>query len=208
MRLSILFGSLLFLLSISVCHLHAGDEGLYGKEPPANASFFRILNASDSGTVDLLVEGVKLTSIAPLKVSPYGFSTKTRTRFTLGGKALSLDTPPGGMMTLVWDGENTLVIGEEPFSSKKKARLKLFNISDEPVSLWTVNNKTEVIHSVAENGYGYRDVKALTLPFLVKDGDKTLLTTDNIALAKGVASSLFYIKNGGSNLYITSEEKR
>ena len=181
---------------------------MYDKEPPPDASFFRVLNASDSASVDVGKDGVKIATVAPLNVSTYGFSEAASTTFTLNAAAITVDTPPGRMVTLVWDGKKPFAIDEEPFTEKKKARLKLFNISDEAVSLTTDGKQTEVIKNVPAHGYGFRDVNALTLPFTVNAGEKAMLTTDKIGLHKGSASSVFYIKSGSSALYIVSEEKR
>lgn len=199
--------TVLFILLLSVC-AQAGDEALYEKDPPADAGFFRILNITEDSTVDVLAAGIKVASVKPLSVSTYGFSETPTTDLTLNGVPFSAATPPGSIKTLIWDGSKTTPLAEDIFASHKKARLKLFNLSHEVISLATADNTSDVITNVEPYTSAYRDVNALTLPFLIKTKEKSLLTTEKIALKKGTAFSIFFVQMGATTLTITSEEKR
>ncbi len=115
---------------------------------------------------------------------------------------------PESVNTLVWSGKDTFTVSEETFSSKKKARLKLFNVGAGDLALKTTDGKTAVIEGVVNRQYGYRDVNALSIPFSFFNGGTSVLTTEKITLKKGWATSLFLVKNGSSYVLIKAEEQR
>ena len=200
----------LFLVSVLLClpmTATGADEGLYARKPPVNAAFFRVLNATDATPLEVRLNGKAVTTLAPLTVSRYGFSTASPFHFQLNGKAQSVTAPAKSISTIVWDGRDIFTFKEKPFTNHKKARLKVFNVSTKPITLKTSNGKTTVIKEVAKYQYDYRDVNALELPFTFFRDGTPILTTEKIALHKGRATSLFLIDNGGSSLYIYTEEQ-
>ncbi len=186
----------------------AADSALYGKKPPANAAFYRVLNASDTLPLEVKLDGKTLARVKPLSVSSYAFSVTAPVRLQLNGKEVTVPVPAKSMTTLIWDGKFISRIPEEPFVSRRKARLKLFNIGMKPIMLKTANNKTTVIQPVASGHYGLRDVNALHLPFAVYENDTRLLTTEKIALRKGIATSIFLVVSGKTPVYILADEPR
>lgn len=186
----------------------AADSALYDKKPPVNAAFYRVLNASDALPLEVKLNGKIIARLKPLSVSGYAFSVTSPVRLQLNGKEVTVPAPPRSMATLTWDGRSSFLIKEEPFASRKKARLKLFNIGIEPIMLKTANNKTTVIESVAPGHYGFRDVNALHLPFIISEKGIRLLTTEKIVLRKGIATSIFLVHTGKTPIYILSDEQR
>jgi len=199
---------LLTLFFIQPMPLFAADAALYAKRPPSDAAFFRVVNTSDSLPVEVRLNGQLLAHLRPLTVSHYGFAESGPIHLQINSETLTLPFTHGGTMTLLWDGKHSATITEQPFTSRKKARLKLFNIGYEQLSLKTANGKTVVIDSVAANQYGYRDVNALALPFAVYEKTTKLLTTDKIALHRGKATSIFVIQIANAPVYILAEEQR
>lgn len=198
----------LSLICLQCSVVFSKDEALYEKEPPENAAFFRILNATENVSVDAKLAGVKIATVKPLQVTTYGFTEDLKSNFSFNGKKMTIDTPSKSLTTLVWNGVDIFPITEDLFTSKTKARLKLFNIGKEIISLTTMDNKTKVIDGIGQHKYGYRDVNALTMPFSVTSSDGPLLTTENVSLKKGTVTSLFVIQHPSVALYVKSEEKR
>ncbi len=187
----------------------AADSALYDKKPPANAYFYRVLNASDALSLEVKLDGKILARLKPLSVSDYAFSITSPIRLQLNDKEITVPGLPKSMMTLVWDGKgDSYMITEKPFANRKKARLKLFNIGSKPIMLKTANSKTTVIEPVAPGHYGFRDVNALHLPFAVHENNTRILTTEKIALRKGIATSIFMVQTGKLPLYILSDAQR
>ncbi|HIP40079.1 MAG TPA: hypothetical protein EYG88_11970 [Desulfocapsa sulfexigens] len=203
---------MIYFFAIFLCSVpltaSAGDKGLYAKKPPADAAFFRVLNASDNSALKVLLDGEKLVTVAPLRVSGYGFTVSSVFNLTLNGKTISVPATAKSMITLVWNGQDYFTVAEETFSSKKKARLKIFNVGTKPVSLKTADGKTTVIEKVPSRHYGYRDVNALNMSFAFYTGDAKLLATEKISLQKGRVTTLFLVNNGSIPLYVQTEEQR
>ncbi|MCM2681221.1 alginate O-acetyltransferase AlgF [Echinimonas agarilytica] len=186
----------------------AGDGGLYGKQAPANAAFFRIFNSSDTSPVAVTVAGETLQSINPLSATAYGFTESASLKLSFNGSPFIVAAAPKSVHTIIWDGQSAYAIKEEAFSNKKKARLKLFNLTGKDVSLKTADGKTPVIKDVKSADYGFRDINALNMPFGFFEGDSSMLTSEKLALKKGQATSLFLVKNGGAALYVKADEER
>lgn len=187
----------------------AGDEALYAKNPPANAAFCRVLNASGSIPLEVKLDGKKIVTLAPLRVSRYGYTTSGTFHFSCNGEDINLPASPKSLITLIWTENESYSVMEKSFYKMKKARLKIFNIgTPTPITLKTANGKTSLIDSVANKQYGFRDVNALTMPFAFYEGDVKILQTNNISLHKGRTTSLFLIRNGSSSLYVATEETR
>ncbi len=201
------FSFLCFLLLSSSVAL-AGDEALYDREPPADAAFFRLVNLTDNDTLKVELDGKSITKVAALRVSPYGFTEKKECTFLLNGTAYTTRAEPKSQFTLVWDGEHTSRIDEDIFSSRSKARIKLFNLSNVPISLKTVDGKTDVIAAVEPQSSGYRDVNALAIAFAFYGDDTNLLATEKISLKKGQATSLFLVQSGKAYMYMQRDEER
>jgi alginate O-acetyltransferase complex protein AlgF len=200
---------LLILLTLLTTTLPAlaGDDGLYEAEPPADAAFFRVFNASDRTPVEVRIEGTT-TTVDPLSASDYGFSEKRSPSLMFNGTSTQVATKAGDVITLIWDGEQAKVIQEEPFADKRKARIKLFNIGAPNANLKTEDGATTVIETVADHQYGFRDINALSLPFSIYEGERQLLTTDRIDLKKGMTTSVFLVQNGTTPIYVVSEQNR
>jgi len=184
----------------------AGDAALYDKEPPANAAFFRFLNTSEATTLKVEFNGENIATLEPLEVSPFGFTDQSQSTFTFNGTDYPANTASKSICTLVWNGQDVTRIDEEMFSSKSKARIKLCNMANGVVSLKTPDGKTDVIAEVAPGRCGYRDVNALTMPFSFYAGGTEVLSTENVALKKGRATTLFLLESGTNYVYTQSNE--
>lgn len=174
------------------------DDALYAKLPPADASFFRFVNATNSDVV-ITKEGKKISTLKAFKASRYGFVPEANIEFSINDKPLPFDAVAERQVTIVITDDTAApfkVIDEAKFTNKRKARIKLFNLTETTLtSLKTGDGKHLVINPVENMGFGFRDVNSVKMKFAAFSEASKLAETDTITLKKDKVTSLFAFSN-------------
>jgi alginate O-acetyltransferase complex protein AlgF len=173
---------------------HAGDAALYGAIAPANAGFFRIMNA-DATPLSVEFNGKSFT-LAGGNCSPYAFAVAGNYTLKLNGQALPLTLSKGSQQTFLWLSGKATPVTEQPFKDKAKARLALYNLTTDPLSLQTATGKA-ILGPVSATAFASRDVNAVKMPFSVGKDGKVLASTAPTMLKRGQVTSLFALTVGG-----------
>lgn len=186
------------------------DEALYGAAPSADAVFFRFVNAS-AEPLEVSVDGQAASKLTSRKVSPYGFLPAGKLSFSLDGKNVDLDLKQGEQISLIWlENDEYKVIYEDQFDNKKKARIKLYNISDYPtLELKTADGKHQVLEPIEQFDKGVRDVNAIRVPFsVVAPEGESVKVTDPILLTRDKVTTIFAFQNNSDVLFTIEETER
>lgn len=188
----------------------AGDEALYGKPPPPDAVFFRVLNLS-SETLEVKLQGNVLINLDSQSVSPYGFASSGQVDIALNGKAMSLPGPAKSQYTLVYSTseEAPLQIEEELFDNKRQARLAVYNLSTVPnVTLKSVDGKHTIIENVALGDAETRDVRAIKIATAVHDAEGEIAQTGALKLARDKVTSIFVLGDNASASVLVAQAEQ
>ena len=188
--MSVVMGVALFLTHPA----YAGDAALYGAIAPANAGFFRVMNA-DSTPLSVEFNGKSFT-LAGGNCSPYAFAVAGNYTLKLNGQALPLTLSKGSQQTFLWQSGKATPVTEQPFKDKAKARLALYNLTTDALSLQTAAGKS-IIGPVQSAAFASRDVNAVKMPFSVVKEGQVLASTAPIMLKRGQATSLFALTVSG-----------
>jgi alginate O-acetyltransferase complex protein AlgF len=174
--------------------VQAGDAALYGAIAPANAGFFRVMNA-DSAPLSVEFNGKPFT-LAGGNCSPYAFAVEGDYTLKLNGQSLPIKLSKGSQQTLLWQAGKATPISEQPFKDKAKARLAMYNLAADPLSLQTAAGKS-ILGPVNPAAFASRDVNAVKMPFSVGKGGQVLASTAPVVLKRGQVTSLFVLSAGG-----------
>lgn len=178
----------------------AGDAALYGPSAPANAGFFRVMNAG-SAPVNVSFNG-KTLPVSAGASSGYAYATPGQYPVTIGSASQTLTLSTGSQQTLLWLDNKVVPLNETPFRDKSKARLALYNLTGAPVSLLTSTGKA-VLGPVAGSAFTGRDVNALQMAFKVADnGQKPLVSTEPLLLKRGQVTSIFVLPGSPARVYV------
>lgn len=184
----------LMIGSLLAAPLWAGDAALYGAIAPANAGFFRVMNAS-GGPVSVGLKG-KTLNLAVSQCSPYAFAVEGDYTVTLNGQNQPLKLVQGTQQTLLWQDGKVKVISETPFKDKSRARLAFYNLLDTKLSLLTKQGKS-ILGPIDSGASALREVNAVRTSFGVGEESKLLATTPAMILKRGQVTSLFVLNVGG-----------
>lgn len=184
----------LMLGSLLAAPVWAGDAALYGAIAPANAGFFRVMNAS--GTPLSVDFNGKTTNLTASQCSPYAFAVEGDYTVTLNGQSQPLKLVQGTQQTLLWQDGKVKVISETPFKDKSRARLAFYNLMDSQQSLLTKQGKS-ILGPVESGASALRDVNAVRATFGVGEESKILATTPAMILKRGQVTSLFVLNVSG-----------
>ena len=203
-RLVLCIGILFSLFAV------AGDEALYGKPPPPDAVFFRVLNAS-GGALSVTLDDKLLIELDHQQISPYGFGSAGKVNLKLNGQAIAVDGGVKSQYTFVYWGTETapLTLKEQLFDNKRQARLAMYNLSSVPlVTLRSYDGKHKIIENVGTNDYSTRDVRAIKLATAVYAGETKLSVSEPLVLMRDKVTSIFVFGDAEtSSLLITQADQ-
>ena len=188
----------------------AGDEALYGKPPPPDAVFFRVLNLSGE-LLEVKLQDKVLINLEHQAVSPYGFASAGKVNIALNDMALNLSGPAKSQYTLVYSSDDTapIQIQESLFDNKRQARLALYNLSSMPhVSLKSLDGKHNIIDGVEPQDIKTRDVRAIKIATSVFSAEQNIAQTESLKLARDKVTSIFVLGDAESaSLVVTQAEQ-
>jgi alginate O-acetyltransferase complex protein AlgF len=185
-------------LSLSSLTATAGEGGLYAPNAPKGSSFVRGYNASNS-ELNFSVGNTDLSDIAPLASSDFSFLPAGSYSAQVGSNNLPVKLEAGKFYTLVsQDGEAPKLVAEAPFTNKRKALLRVQNLTDNTLSLKTADGKA-VVDAVAPDASGQREVNPVKVSLALFDGNRKVSDLKPVSLARGEVVSL-YITGSGKTL--------
>ena len=185
-------------LSLSSLTATAGEGGLYAPNAPKGSSFVRGYNASNS-ELNFSVGNTDLSDIAPLASSDFSFLPAGSYSAQVGSNNLPVKLEAEKFYTLVsQDGEAPKLVAEAPFTNKRKALLRVQNLTDNTLSLKTADGKA-VVDAVAPDASGQREVNPVKVSLALFDGNRKVSDLKPVSLARGEVVSL-YITGSGKTL--------
>ena len=186
------------VLSLSSLTATAGEGGLYAPNAPKGSSFVRGYNASNS-ELNFSVGNTDLSDIAPLASSDFSFLPAGSYSAQVGSNNLPVKLEAEKFYTLVsQDGEAPKLVAEAPFTNKRKALLRVQNLTDNTLSLKTADGKA-VVDAVAPDASGQREVNPVKVSLALFDGNRKVSDLKPVSLARGEVVSL-YITGSGKTL--------
>jgi hypothetical protein len=192
----------LFLVGLLFsCLVSAGDGALYGKPPPPDAVFFRVVNVSNQSLEVRLLDKT-LTRLEQNQVSPYGFASAGDVSLVLNGKPQIINGAANSQYTIVWRGaaSETVMIEEIPFDNKRQAQLALYNLTNMPsLTLKTGDGKHNIVANVTSYSYGFRNVRAIKIATSVTSNSKIVASSEPLMLARDAVTSVFVIQTSNDN---------
>ena len=183
-------------LATAALHAQANEAALYAPVAPKGSAFVRAYNAGNS-EVNVSVGNTDLNDIAPLASSDFRFLPAGSYSAHVGGATLSVQLDADSYYTLVNQaGEQPQLVEEAPFDNKRKAMLRVQNLSDSKLSLKTADGKAVVVDEVAPDGHGEREVNPVKVSLALYQGDKKISTLKPVALSRGELVCLYVTGNG------------
>lgn len=184
-----------FALSLSSLTATAGEGGLYAPNAPKGSSFVRGYNASNS-ELNFSVGNTDLSDIAPLASSDFSFLPAGSYSAQVGSNNLPVKLEAEKFYTLVsQDGEAPKLVAEAPFTNKRKALLRVQNLTDNTLSLKTADGKA-VVDAVAPDASGQREVNPVKISLALFDGNRKVSDLKPVSLARGEVVSLYITGSG------------
>lgn len=184
-------------LSLSSPTVTAGEGGLYAPTAPKGSSFVRGYNASNS-ELNFSVGNTELREIAPLASSDFSFLPAGSYSAQVGSNNLPVKLEAEKFYTLVsQDGAAPKLVAEAPFTNKRKALLRVQNLTDNTLSLKTTDGKA-VVDAVAPDASGQREVNPVKVSLALFDGNRKVSDLKPVSLARGEVVSLYVTGSGNA----------
>ncbi|WP_186307883.1 alginate O-acetyltransferase AlgF [Paraburkholderia sp. BCC1884] len=190
------------LLSAAAAQAAADDvASLYGPQPPANASYLRVLNASSQAVRVALAGSEAPQTLAPGAATRFSVLTQgTPARVTLDGKALGEAAGAanaGDAVTVAlrhdargWHG--TRIVGRYERIDGLKATLRAFNFAPGcSATIGVDGNGPTVFTQVAEGAQGARAINPVSAKLVGRCGSAASAALPLPTLAAGDSYSLF-----------------
>lgn len=182
-------------LSLTSLTATAGEGGLYAPIAPKGSTFIRGYNASNNEQ-NFSVGNTELSDIAPLASTDFSFLPAGSYSAQVGSNSLPVKLEAEQLYTLVSQvGEPPKLVKEAPFNNKRKALLRVQNLSDSTLSLKTADGKP-VVDAVAPDANGQREVNPVKVSLALFDGERKVSDLKPVTLARGEVVSLFITGSG------------
>jgi len=178
------------LISLPV---QAGEGGLYDAPPPPDAAFVRVLNAADSGNLELAIADASF-SVGAGALSPYEFVTKGSYDATWASITLPLSVEAQKFYTIIVpaDGTEPKVVEDAALANPARAGLYFYNATAKSLQLDAkVNGKQAAIfQDVAPGATAFREVNPFEVAFIVVDGDAPVFELPATAMVRQQGTSV------------------
>lgn len=208
--------ALVLLLAFPNSFVWAQPAGLlYDPEPPVDSAYVRIVLASPTGVVDVLVDGrVRIQKLATGQASEYLVLAAGKHTIALhaAGKSTAqlsttFDVVRGRAMTLAFTtlrADSVPVVFEDKVNSNKlKALLAVYNLDAMTggLDILTADGTTKVFSGVAYGTSASIPVNPISIDLIaVKIGDKITQTRTSLAMTQGGTYSILLLPGEGGKL--------
>lgn len=184
-------------LSLTSVSATAGEGGLYAPNAPKGSTFIRGYNAGNS-ELNFSVGNTELSDIAPLASSDFSFMPAGSYSAQVGSNNLPVKLEAEKFYTLVsQDGEAPKLVAEAPFNNKRKALLRVQNLTDSKLSLKTTDGKA-VVDAVGPDASGQREVNPVKVNLALFAGERKVSDLKPVSLARGEVVSLYVTGSGNA----------
>jgi alginate O-acetyltransferase complex protein AlgF len=184
-------------LSFASLQTQAGEAALYAPNAPKGSAFVRAYNAGNS-EISVSVGNTDLRDIPPLGSSDFSFLPPGSYTAQVGSSVLPVNLDAERFYTLVnQPGSTPKLVEEAPYNNKRKALLRVQNLSDRSLSLKTADGKAAVIEAVGPDDNGQREVNPVKVSLALYDGDQKISDLKPVSLARGEVVCLYITGTGG-----------
>lgn len=186
--------------------LSANDAALYDPKPNKDSSFVRLVNTADTKQT-LQINGKKTRSTDAYSVSPYIALDAGSYQISIGVTEKEITIPSNHKYTLFIQDNQIRFVEQAKNTSKKSARIAFLNLSEQPLSLTTQNNKS-VFEQLGKYQAIERDVNPMKLNFVVKNDNQAIVADVNgVSMKRGFSSDIitFNTALGTKALTVNSE---
>ena len=188
---------------------------LYDPEPPVDSAYVRIVLASPTGVVDVLVDGrIRIQKLATGQASEYLVLTAGKHTIAIhaAGKSTAhltttFDVVRGRAITLAFTtlrADSVPVVFEDKVNSNKlKALLAVYNLDTMigALDILTADGTTKVFSGVAYGTSTSILVNPISIDLIaVKIGDKVPQTRTSLAMTQGGTYSILLLPGDGGKL--------
>ncbi len=164
----------------------ADDATLYAAAPPPGSAFVRVLQAEGKATGK--VGGKDVSAIAAGEASSYFVVAQGQVNVNLGAKTHTLAAESGAYYSVAWLPPGPKVFTDTPHTSRTKALVTVYNLSDLPtVSLTTADGAVEIVGGVAPGTSARRELNALAVPLVIRSPDRVVTDLSEQVLERGAA---------------------
>lgn len=174
----------------------AAEGGLYDAPPPPDAAFVRVLNAGDSGGLEVTVADASF-SVGAGALSPYEFVTKGSYDAAWASTSLPLTVEAQKYYTIIVpsDGAEPKVVEDKALANPARAGLYFYNATEKPLQLDAkVNGKQAAIfEDVAPGETAFREVNPFEVAFVVVDGGAPAVELPATAMVRQQGTSVVAI---------------
>jgi hypothetical protein len=178
----------------------AGEGGLYDAPPPADAAFVRVLNAGESGNLELSVADAAF-SVGAGALSPYEFVTKGSYDATWASSKLPLSVDAQKYYTIIVpaDGAAPTLVEDQALANPARAGLYFYNATGKSLQLDAkVNGKQAAIFKdVAPGATAFREVNPFEVAFIIVDGSAPAFELPATAMVRQQGMSVVAIPADG-----------
>lgn len=204
------------LLTFSNFLVWAQSAGLlYDPEPPVDSAYVRVVLASPTGVLDILVDGrVRVQKLATGEVSEYLVLAAGKHTIALHatGKSIAQLSVPfevvrGQAMTVAFTSLRAdiapVVFEDKANSNKLKALLAIYNLDAKigGLDVLTTDGNTKVFSGVTYGTSTSISVNPISIELMaVKNGEKIPQARVSLAMIQGGTYSIFLLQGDGSKL--------
>ncbi len=171
------------LLSLPVWAAQDGNEGLYEMAAPPDSAFVRVVNITE-GQVNVEMDDWR-QSLSPRQAGDYLYRPAGKAQITVGGKPFEFGFEARSVQTLVFDGAALVAHQDIYFNNRLKALLVMYNLSDQPASLQTLNGAVSVIGPLIAGSSGEREINGVKVALRVALDSGAELPLDEVVLQRG-----------------------
>jgi hypothetical protein len=172
---------------------HAGEEELYAPVPPADSSFIRVVNLTDTPDAQTKIDDATIPPGMENAVSEYVVIKAGERSFHFNDKKEPVSIEAGQYYTIAVSGDGSVKVFKDALiKDPAKAVIYFYNLSDAAdATLTAPSHNTAIFEKVAANDSKSREINAVTFGLKATAKGKDAGTVDEVELKRGRGTSLF-----------------
>lgn len=185
-------------LLLITAHALAAESNadLYDAVAPADSTFVRVLNLSNSG-IDVSLSGkTNPQKVAAGQLSGYRFTTPGKHSIAVAGQSIQPTLAANAASTVVYDGKTLNLIADKYVNEPKKAQVAFYNLTSTQAALKTVDGKHLIVDPLGKDQTGSRMVNEIKIGFAAYVGEQNVANFDELFLKKGRSYSYVLLPQG------------
>jgi alginate O-acetyltransferase complex protein AlgF len=180
-----------------------GNADLYDASAPPDSAFIRVLNLTDISIEATLTTKTRAQRVPAGQFSGYRFVPPGNHRVSIGKQSLEVELKANTASTVLYQDGQLQLLADQFVNEPRRAQIAFYNLTEIEATLKTADGKHVVVDTLGPNQTASRMVNEVKIGFAAYQGERLLVSYDELLLRKGRSYSYALLPAAGGFRAVT-----